>query len=395
MEWIDARSAADRLGVKPATLYAYVSRGVLRRRYDPDRRRSMFDPAEVEELARRGRPRRKPAPTEIAIESRITTLGRDRPYYRGRDALELAAEHRFEEVAEWLWRGELASAGPWRCPPEAVAAARAVQAGLPAGLLPLDRLQVAVTALAISDPGRFRRDPAAVAAIGRTLIAGMVEALPALSEPVGQSVSALLWSRLTSRPPSGAAELRLIDTALILLADHELAASTFAARVAASVRADPYAVVGCGLGVLGGPMHGGSSPAVERMLTEISEPARVPRVIGDRLRRGERIPGFGHAVYKNGDARGTHLWNMVYPMASGHPVIATAEAVRTELRTRRLPEFNCDFPLAVLGIVFEMIPGAGETVFAVGRTAGWLAHALEEYASGVLIRPRAITPSTR
>ncbi|MFF3568460.1 citrate/2-methylcitrate synthase [Nocardia jiangxiensis] len=326
------------------------------------------------------------------MESRITTLGRDRPYYRGRDALELAAGHRFEEVAEWLWCGELTSTAPWRCPADAVAAARAVQAGLPAGLLPLDRLQVAVTALAISDPMRFQRDPAVVAAIGRTLIAGMVEALPALSDPVAESISALLWSRLSPRPPSGEPELRLVDTALILLADHELAASTFAARVAASVRADPYAVVGCGLGVLGGPMHGGSSPAVERMLAEIAEPALVPRVIGDRLRRGERIPGFGHTVYKNGDARGTHLWNLLRPMASGHPAIVLAEAVRTELRSRRLPEFNCDFPLAVLGIVFGMVPGAGETLFAVARTAGWLAHALEEYASGVLIRPRAITP---
>lgn len=395
MEWIDATSAADRLGVKPATLYAYVSRGVLHRRYDPARRRSMFDPAEVEELARRGRPRRKPAPTEIAIESRITTLGRDRPYYRGRDALELAAGHRFEEVAEWLWHGELATGGPWHCPPEAVAAARVVQAGLPAALLPLDRLQVAVTALAVSDPMRFQRDPEAVAAIGRTLIAGMVEALPALCEPVEESIAGMLWSRLAPRPPAGPAQLRLIDTALILLADHELAASTFAARVAASVRADPYAVVGCGLGALGGPMHGGSSPAVERMLAEITEPALVPRVVGDRLRRGERIPGFGHTVYKNGDARGTLLWDLLRPMASSHPVVVAAEAVRTELRTRRLPEFNCDFPLGVLGMVFDMIPGAGETIFAVARTAGWLAHALEEYASGVLIRPRAITPPIR
>jgi citrate synthase len=113
------------------------------------------------------------------------------------------------------------------------------------------------------------------------------------------------------------------------------------------------------------------------------------------LRRGERIPGFGHTVYKNGDARGIRLWDLLRPMASDHPAVVTAEAVHTELRTRRLPEFNCDFPLGVLGMVFDMIPGAGETIFAVARTAGWLAHALEEYASGALIRPRAITPPIR
>jgi citrate synthase len=273
-----------------------------------------------------------------------------------------------------------------------VATARAVQLGLPGELLPLDRLQIVVTALAVSDPLRFQQDPGAVAATGRTLIAGMVDALPRLCEPLDRSVAAMLWSRLCPRPPSEPWELKVLDTALVLLADHELASSTFAARVAASARADPYAVVGCGLGVLGGPMHGGSSLALEHMLAEIGEPAAVPRVIGDRLRRGERVPGFGHSVYRAGDARGAHLWRMLHAAAPGHPTIIVAEAILTELRSRRLPEFNSDFPLAAMGGVFDMIPGAGEAVFAVARTAGWLAHALEEYASGTLIRPRAITP---
>jgi len=395
MEWIDAKSAAERLGVKPATLYAYVSRGVLKRRYDPDHRRSLFDPAEVEELARRGKPRRRPAPTEIAIESRITTFGADRPYYRGHDAIDLAQRYRFEEVAELLWCGELSDTGPWHCRSAAVATARAVQVALPGELLPLDRLHLAVTALAVSDPLRFQRDPDAVAATGRALIAGMVEALPQLSPPVGRSIAEMLWSRLSSRRPSGPQELRAVDAALILLADHELAASTFAARVAASARADPYAIVGCGLGVLGGPLHGGSSLAVERMLAEITEPTTVPRVIGDRLRRGERIPGFGHAVYRGGDARGVELWRLLRTIAPVHPKVIAAEVILTELRTRRLPEFNCDLPLAVLGYVLDMIPGASETIFAVARTAGWLAHAIEEYASDTLIRPRAINPADR
>src|SRR5437870_34823 len=100
-EWIDAASAAERLGVKTATLYAYVSRGVLRRRHSADGRRSLFDPAEVEELARRGRPRRAPGRPDLLIESQVTVLGDDRPYYRGRDALRLAGTHVFEDVAHW------------------------------------------------------------------------------------------------------------------------------------------------------------------------------------------------------------------------------------------------------------------------------------------------------
>ncbi|MEU6561966.1 citrate/2-methylcitrate synthase [Nocardia nova] len=392
MEWIDTATATERLGVKPATLYAYVSRGVLTRRYDPVRRRSLFDPAEIERLARRGKPRRTPAPTEIAIASRITTLGSDRPYFRGRDAVDLAASQTFEAVAEWLWRGDLTDSGPWRPNAESVAAARAAQAGLPGGVLPLDRLQIIVLTCAQLDPLRFRREPDAVVTIARALISGMVEALPELSAPVGRSVAALLWSRLCASPPAGERELRSLDAALILLADHELATSTFAARVAASVRADPYAVVGCGLGVLSGPMHGGASLAVERMLADITGPRAVSKAVDERLRRGERIPGAGHAVYRSGDARGSYLLDTIRAIAPAHPVTAVAEALSAELRARRLPAINSDFGLAVLATVFGMIPGAAETVFAVARTAGWLAHAMEEYESGTLIRPRAVTP---
>src|SRR5690349_8667171 len=120
-QWIEAAQAAERLGVKPATLYAYVSRGVLRRRHAPDGRRSLFNAAEVEELARRGRPRRQPG-AELSIESALTALGKDRPYYRGHDAIALAASARYEDVADLLW-----SAAPdpaaWAPRPAAVTAA--------------------------------------------------------------------------------------------------------------------------------------------------------------------------------------------------------------------------------------------------------------------------------
>lgn len=390
MEWIDTADATERLGVKPATLYAYVSRGVLKRRYDPVRRRSLFDPAEIEELARRGKPRRKPAPTEIDIASRITTLGVDRPYFRGRDAVDLAASHTFEAVAEWLWDGDPTDSGPWEFSKNAVAAARATQAGLPDGLLPIDRLQLIVTTLAVGDPLRFHRDRATVVTIARAMIAGMIEALPQLSVPVGRSAAAMLWSRLSATAPADDGRLHILCAAMVLLADHELASSTFAARIAASAHADPYAVVGCGLGVLGGPMHGGASLAVERMLAEITDPGAVPKALDERLRRGERIPGAGHAVYRSGDARGTYLVDAIRTLAPDHPALSVAEAISAELRHRRLPAINSDFGLGVLATVFDMIPGAGEIIFAVARTAGWLAHAMEEYESGTLIRPRAV-----
>ncbi|MEU7897728.1 citrate/2-methylcitrate synthase [Nonomuraea sp. NPDC049152] len=393
-EWIDAGTAAERLGVKPATLYAYVSRGVLRRRRGDDGRRSLFSLAEVEELARRGRPRNQPP--ELVIESRVTTLGVDRPYYRGIDALELARTAAFESVAEWLWTGEPAR-GPslgWAGDPEGVRAAIAAQRALPDGLLPIDRLQVSTTVLGATDSLRYQLDPASVAATGRRLIAGLIDSLPfAADPPIAQGegqggVAGRLWARLCPAPPTPA-QLAALQAALVLLADHELAASTLAARVAASAKADPYAVVLTGLGVLGGPLHGGASYDAERLLAEVTDPGRAARVIADRVRRGERIPGYGHSVYKNGDARGAFLMDLVEAAAPGHERLEAIRAVTTEVRRRRLPEPNIDFALAGLTAVSGTIPGSGEAIFAVARIAGWLAHAMEEYAKGTLLRLRA------
>ncbi|MGN9842420.1 citrate synthase [Nonomuraea sp. H19] len=388
MEWIDAATASERLGVKPATLYAYVSRGVLKRRHGDDRR-SLFDAAEIEQLARRGRPRGQPP--ELVIESAVTALGVDRPYYRGADALELARTSDFEPVAEWLWTADpevFQGSGPWRHEPGALRAAVAAQHGLPDDLLPLDRLQVIATVLGASDALRYQLDPVSVAATGRHLVSGLVDALPRLGEPQGDAIAERLWARLCPHPAPPAL-LGALRAALVLLADHELAASTLAARVAASAKADPYAVVLTGLGVLGGPLHGGAAYGAERLLAEVGDPAQAPRAIADRVRRGERIPGFGHSVYKNGDARGGLLLDLVEQAAPGHERIAAARAVLDEVRRRRLPERNIDFALAALTAVSGMAPGAGEAIFAVARVAGWLAHAMEEYERGTLLRLRA------
>lgn len=389
MEWIDAATAAERLGVKPATLYAYVSRGVLQRRHGDDGRRSLFSAEEIERLARRGRPRNQPP--ELVIESSITALGVDRPYYRGIDALELAGTCDFEPVAEWLWTadpGALRNSGPWRSEPETLRVAVDAQRGLPGDLLPLDRLQVIATVLGASDSLRYQLDPDSVAATGRRMIAGLVDALPEVGEPQGESIAERLWSRLCPHAATPAL-LDALRAALVLLADHELAASTLAARVAASAKADPYAVVLTGFGVLGGPLHGGASYGAERLLAEITEPGQAARAVAERVRRGERIPGFGHSVYKNGDGRGGLLLDLINEAAPGHERIAAGTAVLEEMRRRRLPERNVDFALAILAAVSGMVRGAGEAIFAVARTAGWLAHAMEEYERGTLLRLRA------
>ena len=183
---------------------------------------------------------------------------------------------------------------------------------------------------------------------------------------------------------------RAMSAALVLLADHELAASTLAARAAASVRADPYAVVGTGLGAMSGALHGGASLGAETLMAAASNPDDVPRVVAELLRRGEKVPGFGHFVYRGGDPRATVLLDLVRRAAPKSGRLAVAEAVLAEVRQKSLPEPNIDFAIATLARVAGMVRGAGEAIFAVARTAGWIAHALEAYAGPGPLRPRAV-----
>jgi citrate synthase len=227
----------------------------------------------------------------------------------------------------------------------------------------------------------------------RPVSAGPVSAVPVSAGPVSagpdQPIAQRLWSRLCDRRESPALR-RAFSAALVLLADHELAASTLAARAAASVRADPYAVVATGMGAASGALHGGASLGTETLLAAASGPEDAPRVVGELLRRGEKVPGFGHLVYRAGDPRAVLLLDLVRRAAPKSRQLAVAEAVLAELRQKSLPEPNIDFAIATLTRVAGMIRGSGEAVFAVARTAGWIAHALETYSGSRPLRPRAV-----
>jgi citrate synthase len=408
---LSTAEAAARLGVKPATLYAYVSRGLLGRERSPDGRTSTFDPAEIDRLARPGHARRGRRPsTDLVVPSALTAIDQGLPWYRGIAVTDLAATRTFEEVAEWLWTGQLpqppAEPGgvPWRAGEGALAAGRRAQAALPATALPLERIRVIAAALAAGDELRLELHPAAVTAAGRSLIAGLVDCLPRPSPPPGRSarrapvappaagagpVAARLWDGLSSLDPEPGL-VGVLDTALVLLADHELAASTVAARVAASVRADPYAVASAGLATVSGTLHGGASLGIEVLLDEIDRPERAATVVGARLRRGERLRGFGHRLYPGGDPRARFLLTRLQASAAGSPRMQVVDALLEAATSRGLPDPNVDLALAALASVTAMTRGAGEAIFAIARTAGWIAHALEEYARNTPIRPRAL-----
>nr|WSW66365.1 citrate synthase [Streptomyces sp. NBC_00995] len=391
---LTTRETAERLGVKPETVYAYVSRGQLSSNRAPGGRGSTFDAAEVDALARRtGRREPTAATGALSFPTGITLIGSDRYFFRGVDATELARRHTYEEVAEWLWTGEMQPGIRFAAPAETLAAARRAVGALPAHCGATDRLRVAVVAAAAADPLRFDLSREAVLGGARSLIPTLAAALPTVAEEASQEsappgLARQLWPKLTGHP-ADEASLAVLDTALGLLIDHDLAASTLAARVAASARAHPYAVVSAGLGVLEGPLHGAASGLAHRMLTEVLERGGAAPVVADHLRSGRRIPGLGHRLYAAEDPRARTLFALLAEVPRAAPALAAARDV-VATTTRHAPlHANVDLALAVLTVSSGMAVEAGETVFAISRTAGWIAHALEEYGE----RPLRMRPS--
>lgn len=392
---IGTREAARLLGVKPATVYAYVSRGQLTSRRDPVGRGSSFDAREVEALALRSR-REAAVPSgsagELSVRTALTLIEPDRYYFRGVDAVELASRYRYEEVAEWLWTGTLLRGARFTAPPEALAAARRAVASLPEHSGPVDRLRVAVAAAAVADPLRFDLSEASVLGSARSLIPTLVSALPEVGPAQWAGDGRLarqLWPRLSALEPDPDA-LAVLDLALALLTDHDLAASTLAVRVAASARAHPYAAVSAGLGALEGPLHGSAGRLAHRMLVEVLERGGAAPVVAEYLRAGRRVPGLGHRLYQGEDPRATALFARLEGLPQAGPALGAARGVAAvTARHGGGLHPNVDLALAVLTVSCAMAAEAGETVFAVARTAGWIAHAMEEYQE----RPLRMRPS--
>ena len=393
MRWLTTQDVVTLLGIKPATLYAYVSRGVISRRDGPDGR-SRFSSEEVERLRVRGS-RAADRLREVTVQSAITSISGEEIRYRNVDSLELARTHSFEDAAHWLWSGGFPRSHVWQADPGAVLVGGRAQKALPTKALPLDRLRVAVAAIATTDPLRYEINVGAVPMTGQRLIAALVESLP---RPVTKlrppdrdngSIAERLWNKLSQMPASRAVT-ELLDDALVILMDHELSFSTLSARLAASTRSDPYSVVAIGLSALAGPLQTVASLAAEDMLAEIDSPRHAVWLIGERLRRGERLPGFGHRLHPDGDPRNTFLLKRLRSVMHRSKELDIVNAVVAATRERGLPAANIDFALAALARSGQMVRGASEAVFAVARTAGWIAHAMEEYSSGVEVRPRML-----
>jgi citrate synthase len=394
--WMPASQAARVLGVRRETLYAYVSRGLIRSQAAAGKTRERrYASEDVARLQRRTAERRDPGRAAAQalqwglpiLESAITLIDDGAVYYRGHDAVSLASTRSIEEVAALIWTGRFdasvavaTNAGP--------TAARDVRRDLPF----VDRAQSALAAAAARDPLAYDLRPDAVARTGWRILS-LLARCASPSAPPERTIDRTL-ARAWGLPERVTGVLR---AALILCADHELNVSSFTARCVASAGSSPYAVVMAGLAALEGTRHGGMSARVESMLAEMRR-LRPDRAIEQRLRRGEAIDGFGHPVYPAGDPRASALLAM---LRERHPASAEMAYVDGVARTaaslvREKP--TLDFALAATARVLRLPQGAPLMLFAIGRTIGWIGHAIEQYATGQVIRPRAryvgVVPAT-
>jgi citrate synthase len=384
--YLSAGEASAELAISPATLYAYVSRGLIRSEPSSDSRSHRYRAEDVRGLKERRTPSPEPRglksfdPDLPVMDSSIATITEDGPIYRGVNCIDLAENDTLEHAATLLW--DVTGADPFsedNCP--LVSDAMRAIAEAARHTAPIDRT-VAVLALAASaDPRAFTRAADGRAMVGgrilRLVVATMLNRTPS-PQPLHLQI-AKAWA-----PDNGHAA-DLIRRALVLLADHELNASTFTVRCAASTGLNLYDAIIAGLVALKGPKHGGAGVLAAQLVKALVDRDVAP-VIRERVALGERFAGFGHGVYKHGDPRAHALLE------------ALARAGAAEKLTREIPEriaeatgefVNIDYALAVLIHTLGVSPGHELVLFAMSRTVGWIAHASEQLRHGGLIRPRA------
>ncbi len=401
--YLTAQEAAQELGISLDTLYAYVSRGLLRSESSDGQKRSRWYPREdVQRLKTRKEEYRHPdrvaagamhAGTPV-MESAITMLTDERFYYRGYDALDLATTHRVEQVAALIWTGDIAKeySLPWRTPPERMLARyRRLHSELEA-LTALEAFQVCLPLAALDDLAAYDLRPEAVAQTG-TRILQLLAAVAAGGAIAPDGIALTLqkgWA------PDDERATALLTAALVLCADQELNVTSFTARCVASAGSTPYAVVSAALSALQGVKHAGQTERIEAFLHATDSPASVRASMTSLLRRGESMPGFGEVVpgfgpvfYPAGDPRGKLLLELAAQAYPESPEVLLAQRVVDETCDLLGEHPTIFFGLVVLARTLRLPPSSAITLFALGRTIGWIGHSIEQYQANQVIRPRA------
>jgi citrate synthase len=402
-DWLSASRAAAMLEVKRATLYAYVSRGLVRSRAIPGTRERLYHREDILSLKVRHDARAGHAPVaasalrwgEPVLDSSITQIGEDGPIYRGRSAVSLVEDRAsFEQAAELLWTGKMPPRNhgwghgllepPWKLLLQLTQR----------NARPIDAMLLTLTELGIHgmlDPhpdSKLRAEWAGSIILVLSASVGLPFGLKRYQKArMTPGIARRALFALGGSDTSHA--LSLMNAALVLCADHELNASTFACRVATSAGADLPKALAAGLCTISGTQHGGMTERVEALVAEVGAPERAARVIGDRMRRGEAVPGFGHPLYKKGDPRCPPLLARARALGSRHPSFLTLMAIVDAMELAGAEPPTVDMGLVAMCSALELSRGAPLAIFALGRLAGFVAHADEQRVQGTLLRPRA------
>ena len=389
---LTARDTCRLLGISQATLYAYVSRGLLESRPGKDHRSRLYLRQEVERLAQRKRDGRGAASGAAqsldrglpVLETQISLIRPDGPYYRGRSAIGALRDGAdLEDIARLLW--DCGDHDPFAVDVTDAWPAHVAGIATNTDLPPLERAMAAIPLLALDVRHSFSSAPRVRHEIAAALLrqnAALLVAQPPFAGPVHRLL-ANTWK------PGDDGFADLVRAALVMCADHELNVSAFAARVVASTGAHLHATVCSGLAALSGPRHGGATARAYALIADASEVSSPHDVIAARWQRGDDLPGFGHALYPHGDPRAAELLARVRVLHANSAELAALETIiaATEEVSGQRP--NIDFMLAAICHVNSLPATPALVMFAAGRLAGWLAHALEQQAQGKLIRPRA------
>jgi citrate synthase len=397
--YLKAKEAADMLNISISTLYAYVSRGLIRSEQSAEgKRQRRYYAEDIEKLLARKEGRRNPeklakdalhwgAPV---LDSAITLMDSGKIYYRGYDVEVLARENTVEEVAALIWTQDMANAERLFNLDFLVSAQKYETMLLHmemdgAELTPIQELQTFLPSAAADDIASYDLRPAAVAMAGARIMR-LIASVVAGEVREDVSLPAMLQQGWC---PDDEQAIEVFNAALIVTADHELNASSFAARVVASAGATPYATVLAGLSALQGVKHGGYIDRVDALFSEVNSPEKVRDVLAGRLRRGEPIHGFGHKLYSEFDPRSQVILEL---LAEHYPNSSELQLAQTVIDTVAdlIGEFpRVDTALVILSRVLALPEGSAMTLFALGRTIGWIGHAIEQYETDRLIRPRA------
>ncbi|MBD7921917.1 citrate synthase family protein [Xanthomonas bonasiae] len=389
---ISAAEACALLGISSATLYAYVSRGLLSSRAGPDHRSRAYLRAEVERLAQRkrvGRGAARGAAQSLdrglpVLETRISLIRPDSPYYRGRSAVAAVREGAgLEDIARLLW--ECLDEDPFAAAPVAPWPQRVAPLAGDVTLPPLERAMACIPLLALE----LRQPLNAAPTVRREIAATLLRQNAALlvgTQPDTRPVHRLIADRWR---PGDADFAELVRATLVLCADHELNVSAFAARVVASTGAPLHATVSAGLAALSGPRHGGATARAHALLRDAQDAANPAAFIAERWQRGDDLPGFHHALYPDGDPRAAEVLRLLRERCGQHPQMRYVETVLAAAQDCSGQAPNIDGMLAALCLIHDLPAAHALVLFAAARLSGWLAHALEQQALGKLIRPRA------